>query len=142
MLLGKCKLFYDRKFKKIINKSIKNEFYIVLWILKFYNIFWRIFQYRLLKFGNWQRWEKDVETEKNKFKTRTVKNNRHILALKCRYTTVTVQSCELICLARVLATLDPIGIFWLVMTTNLPRMKPISVDVRRRLTVNTVFDTW
>lgn len=64
MLLGKCKLFYDRKFKKIINKSIKNEFYIVLWILKFYNIFWRIFQYRLLKFGNWQRWEKDVETEK------------------------------------------------------------------------------
>lgn len=111
ILLGKCKLFYDRKFKKIINKSIKNEFYIVLWILKFYNIFWRIFQYRLLKFGNWQRWEKDVETEKNKFKTRSVKNNRHILALKCRYTTVTVQSCELICLARVLATLDPIGIF-------------------------------
>lgn len=30
ILLGKCKLFYDRKFKKIINKSIKNEFYIVL----------------------------------------------------------------------------------------------------------------
>lgn len=43
MLLGKCKLFYDRKFKKIINKLIKNEFYIVLWILKFYNIFWWIF---------------------------------------------------------------------------------------------------
>lgn len=30
ILLGKCKLFYDRKFKKIINKLIKNEFYIVL----------------------------------------------------------------------------------------------------------------
>lgn len=43
ILLGKCKLFYDRKFKKIINKLIKNEFYIVLWILKFYNIFWWIF---------------------------------------------------------------------------------------------------
>ena len=127
ILLGKCKLFYDRKFKKIINKSIKNEFYIVLWILKFYHIFWRIFTvYWNLETDSAEK--KMSRLKKNKFKTRTVKSNRHILALKCRYTTVTVQSCELICLARVLATLDPIGIF---VISNDNKLAPNEADLCR-----------